>query len=326
MKDKGRDMPEKGNDATGSVVKPEDAAPSTASGRSSVVEDSIPNGSGGQPGHVNGGSTSAESSTTLLSEATVLLKSLKSLKAMKLKLINVDAAASCRQWLSWMVWCHSWVEDGLRSGDQPVGAGGGGVGIWYSVFVPISSTQDAVEQDTNRANCAFASLGSNGLQAIRLSGCKIFHPGLGVIQCYLRNDCPVMDRDGALEILTEMERLDNDGVDLQADELRWWKEHFPLVPGRVLRRFRGKGEEWDPDLLPWNKRQRRAHARRGVAIHLFSGSNTKKWIRPEVGDRERIFIDTCLGSQLDLHCPVVWSYLWSLASQGLVKLAIGGPP
>jgi hypothetical protein len=33
-----------------------------------------------------------------------------------------------------------------------------------------------------------------------------------------------------------------------------------------------------------------------------------------------------LGSQLDLHCPVVWSYLWSLASQGLVKLAIGGPP
>ena len=102
-----------------------------------------------------------------------------------------------------------------------------------------------------------------------------------VIQCYLRNGCPVMDRDGALEILKGMERLDSGGVDLQAEELRWWKEHVPLVPDRVIRRFRGQGEEWGPDLLPWNRRQQRAHARRGVTIHLFSGSNTKKWMRPE---------------------------------------------
>ena len=96
MKDKAcRDMPEKETDVVGSVVKPEDAAPRTASGRSSVGEDSIPNGSGGQPGHAMAALLTAESST-LLSEATVLLKSLKSLKAMKLKQINADADTSCR--------------------------------------------------------------------------------------------------------------------------------------------------------------------------------------------------------------------------------------
>ena len=40
------------------------------------------------------------------------------------------------------------VENGLRVGDQPVGAGGGGIGIWYGIFVPTSGSQDAVEKDT----------------------------------------------------------------------------------------------------------------------------------------------------------------------------------
>ena len=96
IKYKSRDLPEKGSDAVGSVVKPEDAAPTPTPGKPSIVEGSIPNGSGGQPGHAIGGSTSAESATTLLNEATVLLKSLKSLKAMKLKQINVDATTSWR--------------------------------------------------------------------------------------------------------------------------------------------------------------------------------------------------------------------------------------
>ena len=269
----------------------------------------------------------AESSTTLLSEATVLLKSLKSLKAMKLKQINADADTSCR----------------------PVGLLDGGA--THGLRMAYASEINQLEQVDVELASGTAFLYRHPAQKTLLSktpiepivplhrfvhmgykiewsasGCKIFHPSLGVIQCYLRNGCPVMDRDGALEILKEMERLDSGGVDLQADELRWWKGHFPLVPDRVLKRLRGQGEEWDPDLLPWNRRQRRAHARRGVAIHLFSGSDTKKWIRPEVGDWEWIFIDTCLGSQFDLHRPVVWSYLWSLASRGLVKLVMGGPP
>ena len=287
MKDKGRDMPEKGNDATGSVVKPEDAAPSTASGRSSVVEDSIPNRSGGQPGHVNGGSTSAESSTTLLSEATVLLKSLKPLKAMKLKPINADAATSCRP----MGLFDGGATHGLRM------AYASDINHLEQVEVELASGTAFLY----RYPAHKTLLSKTPIEPIvplhRLvqmgykiewsaSGCRIFHPSLGVIQCYLRNGCPVMDRDGPLEILKEMERLDSGGVDLQADELRWWKECFPLVPDGVLKRFRGQGEEWGPDLLPWNRRQRRAHARRAVAIHLFSGFDTKKWIRPEVGDWE----------------------------------------
>ena len=30
--------------------------------------------------------------------------------------------------------------------------------------------------------------------------------------------------------------------------------------------------------------------------------------------------------QYDLHRPVVWTYLWSLAQRGLIKLIVGGPP
>ena len=58
-----------------------------------------------------------------------------------------------------------------------------------------------------------------------------------------------MDRDGALEILKEMERLDSGGVDLKAEGLRWWKEHVPLVPDRVIRRFRGQDSTHDSQSL-----------------------------------------------------------------------------
>lgn len=45
--DKSRDLPEKGSDAVGSVVKPEDACTKPGTGEALAVEDSIPNGSGG---------------------------------------------------------------------------------------------------------------------------------------------------------------------------------------------------------------------------------------------------------------------------------------
>ena len=63
-----------------------------------------------------------------------------------------------------------------------------------------------------------------------------------------------------------------------------------------------------------------------MAIHLFSGPNVKKWRSSDVGGLEWVFVDTCLGSQYDLHRPVVWTYLWSLAQRGLIKLIVGGPP
>ena len=83
------------------------------------------------------------------------------------------------------------------------------------------------------------------------------------------------------------------------------------MPERILKKVVSPVEPWDPAALPWNRHQRRAHQKKCVAMC-------------EVGGLEWIFIDTCLGSQFDLHTPAVWSYLWGLASQGLINLVLGG--
>ena len=279
-------------------------------GKPSAVEDSIPNGSGGQPGHANGGSTSAESATTLLNEATVLLKSLKSLKAMKLKQINVDATTS-------------WRLMALLDGDDAT----------HGLRMAYASEINQLEQVEVELASGTAFLYRHPAHKTLLSKTPIdpIVPLHHLVQMGYRTGLPVAARSitqwwrwfSAIFVtavrwwtgmaLWKFRRGWNAWTVAvwvyKLRELRWWKERFPLVPDRVLRRFLGQGEEWDPDLLPWNRRQRRAHARR-VAIHLFSGSSTKKWIRPGVGDYEWIFIDTCLGSRFDLHRPVVWSYLW----------------
>ena len=135
-----------------------------------------------------------------------------------------------------------------------------------------------------------------------------------------------MERGEALLLLREMEKIDGSSMDVNSEEFKWWRENFPETPDRILKRILGQGEAWDPGALPWNRHQRRAHEKRGVAIHLFSGPNVKKWRSSDVGGLEWVFIDTCLGSQYDLHRPVVWTYLWSLAQRGLIKLIVGGPP
>ena len=92
-----------------------------------------------------------------------MLKSLKSLKAMKLKQINADADTSCRP----VGLLDGGATHGLRMAyaseinqleqvDVELASG-------TSIFVPTSSTENTVEQDANRANCAFASLCSHGL-------------------------------------------------------------------------------------------------------------------------------------------------------------------
>ena len=39
-----------------------------------------------------------------------------------------------------------------------------------------------------------------------------------------------------------------------------------------------------------------------------------------------LFLDTQLGSRLDLHSPQVWGYLCSLGKQGQLRAVLGGPP
>ena len=89
-----------------------------------------------------------------------------------------------------------------------------------------------------------------------------------------------MDRgDALLLLLKEMEKVDGSLLSVDGDEFQWWQKNFPDVPQRILKKLVCQVESWDPAALPWNRHQRRAHEKRGVAIHLFSGPNVKKMER-----------------------------------------------
>ena len=81
------------------------------------------------------------------------------------------------------------------------------------------------------------------------------------------------------------------------------------MPDRIIRKLVGPVEPWDPAALPWNRHQRRAHQKKGVALHLFCGPNVRKWKDCDVGGLEWLCVDTCLGSQYDLHRPAVLELL-----------------
>ena len=102
---------------------------------------------------------------------------------------------------------------------------------------------------------------------------------------------------------------------------------MPDVPEDVLEMMVGFSSEPNPDLLPWNRRQRRRHNRsKGLVIHLFSGADTGRWKGTLPDEMDWIFLDLELGNGFNLHNVNVWSYVCSLARSGRVKAIVGGPP
>ena len=92
-----------------------------------------------------------------------------------------------------------------------------------------------------------------------------------------------MDRGDALLLRKEMEKVDGSSLNVDVNEFKWWQENFPEVPDRIIRKLVSSVEPWDPAALPWNRHQRRAHQKKGVALHLFCGPNVRKWKDCEVG-------------------------------------------
>ena len=159
----------------------------------------------------------------------------------------------------------------------------------------------------------------------RRSGCSIHHPTLGPIPCWLRNGCPIMHRQPALDMLAQFEMEDQGEVALSDEDRSWWQKHFPELPLPVLQHMAGQSQEFTAP--PWNRRLRRAHMTgKGVIVHLFSGADAKKWNDVGGGRYSWLCIDTEINAALNLHNPSVWSYLWKLASLGRIVAIIGGPP
>ena len=315
---KEKESPEKtkGESAVGKSEEPT-PSPTPLRTSTSVVEDVKSDGGSGKP--------QSDPTATFMNEAAVLLKSLRSLKAVKLKQVSMNPDDSRRVALLDGGATHGLrtAEPGERHELEPVQVELAAGSTWLYRHRGHRTLLSLEEVEPILPLHRVISLGYK-LEWSR-KGCRIHHPERGIINCIMRGGCPTMDREEGLALLKEMEIMDAGGMGLKGSELQWWKDHFPTLPDRVLHRIQGQGEEWNPEALPWNRHQRRAHLRRGVAFHLFCGPDAKKWKQVQ-GDYEWIFVDTCHGSQFDLHRPAVWSYLWWLAERGMIRIIIGGPP
>ena len=134
-----------------------------------------------------------------------------------------------------------------------------------------------------------------------------------------------MDRRDALDLLAHLER-NTRTVETVNDET-WWLERLPGLPKEVLgcmHRYADPGEI--STRCPFNRRiRRRLEGSRGVVVHLFAGVDHSRWVQDDLG-YEVLSIDIAHGNQFDLHSLGLWSYLWELASKGLVVGVLGGPP
>ena len=120
------------------------------------------------------------------------------------------------------------------------------------------------------------------------AGCVVKHPRLGNIECWLRSGCPVVRKDHALALITEIEHMEmekrtNHRLTLEEPTektKKWWGSRFPETPDRIWNFMRGQDEE-DPQMnhdLPWNRhKRRRLLTSKGVIVHLFAGERAKEW-------------------------------------------------
>ena len=155
----------------------------------------------------------------------------------------------------------------------------------------------------------------------------IHHTERGPLKCSLRGGCPVLTRGEGLSLLGDLERLQQGETEVKLDELGWWSERFPQVPGEVWKYMKGQGENWKDikSNLPWNRHQRKRMWRsKGVVLHLFAGKNLKPWKDLEQSGYMVLSIDVLHG--VDLHDAAVWAFLWELAVAGKLVAVFGGPP
>lgn len=103
----------------------------------------------------------------------------------------------------------------------------------------------------------------------------------------------------------------------------------PEVPREVRDYIRGQ-DDFDPNECPWNRHQRRRHARApGVILHLYSlysGMDSKPWAGGSWNGYEILNVDITMGTQFDMHAVGTWSDLCHLARSGQIVAVLGGPP
>ena len=89
-------------------------------------------------------------------------------------------------------------------------------------------------------------------------GCVVMHPIQGKLTCWLRNGCPVVREEHALQLIWDMEDMERRrrsqpklAGETVSDEVRvWWHKNFPEVPSNVVSYMTGQ-QKGKPDGKPF---------------------------------------------------------------------------
>ena len=167
---------------------------------------------------------------------------------------------------------------------------------------------------------------------------EIEHPQRGNIPVTMRDGCPHLAKNMALELISEIEdrRL---GVPKEvkdfSDEVEWMhklvQQHPVLskLPDRIKSRMVISPGDWSA--LPGNRHMRKKWRRDGVLVHLFAGPDAgftlKKAMKQQGGPVEKLMeVDIQRGAQHDvLSDQAVYSGLVRVALEGKLLGLIGGP-
>ena len=101
---------------------------------------------------------------------------------------------------------------------------------------------------------------------------------------------------------------------------------FPEVPAELLGRVL-PDDQFDPELLPWNRHVRRRLKKADeIILHLFSGPDERTWKELETKDRRVLCVDMELHRGQNLLAKHVAAYILHLCLSGKVRMILAGPP
>ena len=308
--------------ANGDDLKPKEVVNAASGGASDGAQcgDSTTTESMGEP--------STEAAAELMREATSLLKSIRSLKAVRMKSVGEGNFGGPGEYAL----LDGGATHGLRQAkpeEEPdLVATKVELACGSTVLYKHPKHQTLLSKEPVEPIIPLAWLVAADYRITwRRDSIVIHHPARGPLKCSLRGGCPVMSRADGLNLLADLEKMQQNNIEVKDEELEWWANRFPQVPSSVWKFMKGQGESWRDHAvgLPWNRhRRRRLWRSRGVILHLFSGRNFKQWAELEQEGYVVLTVDTLQG--VDLHDAAIWAFIWELACAGKIAAILGGPP
>ena len=180
---------------------------------------------GGSPEKELGGDqkSKVDSASVLLDEATTLLKTLRTLKAVRLKQVFVEPVNTSLQGFALLdggaTHALRTAHPDERSEMTPIEVE---LATGTTVLYRHPKHRTLLSLEEVELIIPLGLLVERGYKVEwRKTGCSIRHPTLGAIDCWLRSGCPIMHRQPALDMLSQIELEDRGEVALSEEDRQW---------------------------------------------------------------------------------------------------------